>query len=97
MTAEAEHNPEEVEIRDASRLLTEIAKTLSENPESVVRAETGCELSLAIMSWDEYESLVATLEILGDPEAMDALRRAEARIAAGEGRRFEEVAAELGL
>ena len=97
MTAQADHNPEEGEIRDESRSLTEIAKTLSENPKSVVRAETGCELSLAIMSWDEYESLVETLEILGDPEAMDALRRADAQIAAGECMRFEDVAAELGL
>ena len=97
MTAQAERNPEEVEIRDASRSLTKIAKTLSENPKSVVRAETGCEISLAIMSWDEYESLVETLEILDDPETMDALRRADSQIAAGEGRRFEDVVAELGL
>ena len=52
---------------------------------------------LTIMAWDDYESLIETLEILGDPEAMDALSRAESQIAAGKGRPFEDVAAELGL
>ena len=97
MMAQTEHNSEEIEIRDASRSLTEIAKTLSENPQSVVHAEIDGERSLAIMAWDDYEALVETLEILDDPETMDSLRRAGAQIEAGEGRRFEDVAAELGL
>ena len=97
MTAQTEHNPEEITIRDASRSLTKIAKTLGENPESVVRAEIDGERPLAIMSWDDYESLTETLEILGDSEAMDAIRRANAQIEAGEGRPFEDAAAELGL
>ena len=86
-----------IEIRDASRALTEIAKTLSENPQSVVHAEIDGEPPLAIMPWDDYEALVETLEILDDPEAMDSLRRAGGQIEAGEGRQFEDVVAELGL
>ena len=97
MTAQTERNSEEIAIRDASRSLTEISKTLGENPESVVRAEIDGERPLAIMSWDDCESLVETLEIMGDPEAMDGLRRADAQIAAGKGRPFEDAAAELGL
>ena len=97
MTTQAKRNPEETEIRDASPSLTEIAKTLSENPESVVHAEIDGERPLAILAWDDYEALVETLEILDDPETMDALRRANAQIEAGEGRPFEDVAAELGF
>ena len=97
MTAQAEHSSEETEIRDASPSLTEIAEALSENPESVVHAEIDGERPLAILAWDDYEALVETLEILDDPETMDALRRANAQIEAGEGRPFEDVVVELGI
>ena len=97
MTAQAEHNPEESEIRDASPSLTEIAEALGENPESVVYAEIDGEPPLAVMAWDYYEALVDALEILSDPEAREALRLASARIATGEGRPVEDVAAELGF
>lgn len=97
MTAQTERNSEEIAIHDASRSLTEIAKTLNENPKSVVHAEIDGERPLAIMQWDDYESLVETLEILGDSDAMDELRRADAQIEAGEGRQFEDIAAEFGI
>lgn len=97
MTLQTEHGSEEIEIRDASRSLTKIAKTLNENPKSVVHAEIDGEQPLAIMPWGDYESLVETLEILGDSEAMDGIRRADAQIEAGEGRPFEDAAAEFGL
>lgn len=97
MMAQTEHNSEEIAIRDASRSLTEIAKTLGENPQSVVHAEIDGERPLAVMAWDDYEALLETLEILDDPETLDALRRAVAQLEAGEGRRFEDVAAALGL
>ena len=97
MTAQTERDSEEIAIRDASRSLTKIAKTLNENPKSVVHAEIAGERPLAIMPWDDYESLVETLEILGDSEAMDGIRRADAQIEAGEGKPFEDAAAELGL
>ena len=97
MTPRTEHGSEEIEIRDASRSLTQIAKTLNENPKSVVHAEIDGERPLAIMPWDDYESLVETLEILGNSEAMDELRRADAQIEAGKVRSFEDAAAELGI
>ena len=97
MTTQAKRNPEETEIRDASPSLTEIAEVLSENPESVVHAEIDGERPLAILAWDDYEALVESLEILDDPETVDALRRANAQIEAGEGRPFEDVVAELGI
>ena len=97
MTTQAEHSSEETEIRDASPSLTEIAEALGENPESVVYAEIDGEPPLAVMAWDYYEALVDTLEILSDPEAREALRLASVRIATGERRPVEDVAAELGL
>ena len=52
---------------------------------------------LAIMNWDDYEGLMETLEIVKDTEAMESFRRAVKQFEAGEGRDFEEFAAELGL
>ena len=49
------------------------------------------------MAWDDYEALVETLEILDDPETMDALRRAGAQIEAGEGKPFEDAVDEGSL
>ena len=54
---------------------------------------------LAIMNWDDYEGLMETLEIVKDTEAMESFHRRPGKAVrwAGEGRDFEEFAAELGL
>ncbi|OBG89370.1 prevent-host-death protein [Mycobacterium sp. NS-7484] len=48
-----------------------------------------------LMSADDYDSLMETLEILGDREAMEAIREADADIAAGRVYPLEEVESEL--
>lgn len=48
-----------------------------------------------LMSADDYDSLMETLEILGDREAMAAIREADADIAAGRVYPLDEVEAEL--
>ena len=50
---------------------------------------------LALMSWELYESLVETLEILDDKEMMAALRRGITEARAGKGIPWE--AAKKGL
>ena len=45
----------------------------------------------------DNEGLMETLEIVKDTEAMESFRRAVKQFEAGEGRDFEEFAAELGL
>lgn len=49
------------------------------------------------ISMDEYESMKATLEILSDPEAMEAIRRGEKDIAEGRAKTLEQVKMELKL
>ena len=49
----------------------------------------------AMMSWDAYESLLETLEILSDPAAMAALRESEQDIAAGRVHEWADVKKEL--
>ena len=46
---------------------------------------------------EEYESIVETLEILGDSELMDALRRSEEDVKAGRLRSWKRVKRDLDL
>jgi antitoxin YefM len=49
------------------------------------------------MSQDEYDSLIETLEVLGDPELMAALAKSDEDIKAGRVVPWEEVKQELGI
>ena len=50
-----------------------------------------------MISEDEYESLVETLDIMSDPQMMEAIREGEADIAAGRTVSWEQVKRELNL
>ncbi len=52
---------------------------------------------LAILAWEDYEALVETLDIMGDPEAMEQLRVSAEQIKAGKTRPVRELGKELGL
>ena len=52
---------------------------------------------LAVMSWDLYESIVETLEILGDDEMMAALRQGVREAAAGKHIPWEKAKRKLRL
>jgi PHD/YefM family antitoxin component YafN of YafNO toxin-antitoxin module len=51
---------------------------------------------LAILPWDLYESLVETLEILGEQELMAELRQSLQDAIEGKGESWENVKKELG-
>jgi antitoxin YefM len=61
------HLPEEFEARS----ITSVAVTRRGTP------------VMAILSWELYESLMETLEIMGDPQAMSDLRQSIAEIRDG--------------
>jgi prevent-host-death family protein len=69
--------------------LTEARNRLSEIVDDVVA--TGSDFvitrhgrpSVVVVGYDEYESLLETLNILSDPETMANLAEAEAEVAAG--------------
>jgi PHD/YefM family antitoxin component YafN of YafNO toxin-antitoxin module len=52
---------------------------------------------LAVLPWEFYESLVETLEILGDEETMRVLRRSVREARSGKTIRWEKVKRELDL
>lgn len=52
---------------------------------------------LAILPWELYESILETMEILGDEDQMVALREGIQALERGETVSLEDVKAELGL
>jgi PHD/YefM family antitoxin component YafN of YafNO toxin-antitoxin module len=52
---------------------------------------------LAVLPWDFYESLVETLEVMGDPELMAALRASVEDIAEGRTTPWQSVKERLTL
>ena len=52
---------------------------------------------VVMMSIEDYESLMETLDILADPKAMASLRRGEEDIRKGRTRPWKDIKASLGL
>lgn len=81
--------------------LAEVRANLSKLVDEAVRTHQRVEVTkngrraAVLISADDYDSLIETLEILGDREAMEAIREADADIAAGRVYPLNEVKAEL--
>lgn len=74
--------PRTIPLSEAKAHLSEIVKDVSEMQEIVTISKGGVPATV-MMSVDEYESLIETLEILADPDMMAALREAEQEKKAG--------------
>jgi prevent-host-death family protein len=81
--------------------LAEARAQLSKLVDEAVRTHERVEVTkngrraAVILSADDYDSLMETLDILSDAETMAAIRRADADIAAGRISTLEEVEAEM--
>ena len=75
---------------EARRALSRLPAYFIKNPDAGAVAITrrGRPV-LAVLSWDQYEALVETLDILGDEEQTAQLRRAVAEIKAGTAQAWE--------
>ena len=61
---------------DVRRNLTRLPEQLSDSPETGAVAVTRRgKPVLALMSWDLYETIIETLEVLGDADLMAALKQ----------------------
>src|SRR5438309_8896749 len=72
----------EIAIARARDLLTSLPEQLAEKPGTVAVTRRGKPV-LAVMPWELYESIVETLEIMGDEELMASLRLAIQEVAEG--------------
>ena len=64
----------ELTISEARKALLDLPEKLARTPERAVTITRRGRPVLAILPWEFYESIVETLEILGDPEMVTALR-----------------------
>lgn len=88
----------ELPITEARHGLTSMPKRLARKHETAAITRRGKRV-LAIMPWDDYESILETMEILGDEEAMKAIRQDLKNLKKGKtkGIAWEEVKKELNL
>ena len=81
---------------EARTRLTEILDEIELVHEHVVITRNGRPAAV-VMSQAEYESLIETLEVLGDPELMAALAESDLDVAAGRLVSWDKVKRQLGL
>jgi antitoxin YefM len=84
----------QLSITEARQLLTTLPDELDPDDGAVTVTRRGRPV-LALMPWGLYEALVETLEVLGDADLMEALRRSLAQADSGQLQAWDEVKAEL--
>ena len=85
-----------VPFTEARAKLTELLDEVEARHEHLVITRKGRPAAVVVSS-EEWEALEETLEILSDPETMEALRESEEDVAAGRVYSWDEVKRELGL
>lgn len=83
-------------ITEARHELTSLPERLAKEPTAVTVTRRGRPV-LAIMPWEFYESLMETLEIMGDEDFMKSLRRGIREAREGKGIPWEKAKRDLGL
>ena len=87
---------EGISITDARAILTRLPGKLAEGQGVVPLTRHGKPV-LAIMTWDLFQSLSETIDILSDSELMGQIRKGMKDIEEGHTRSLEEVKDELDL
>ena len=75
----------------ATKARNNFADLLKEAENEVVQITQHNKPAVAVMSWNIYESLLETLEILSDPETLERLRQGEKDVEAGRVEDWEKV------
>ena len=96
MTSVWETDTERMPIVKARAMLTQLPELLSEENRAVALTRRGKPV-LALMPWELFESIVETMEIMGDAEMMETLRRSIRDVQEGNLVSIEEGKAELGI
>ena len=96
MIAHSGHEMEQIPIVKARAILPRLSERLAAEDRAVAVTRHGKPV-LAVMPWNLFESIVETMEIMGDPDTMAALRRGIKDIQAGNLVPIEQVKADLGL
>jgi antitoxin YefM len=87
----------EMALMTARAKLTGLNRELKRSPQTVVRITHRGKASMTLMSSELYDTLVETLDVMSDQNAVEALRKSLADIKAGRVHTLDDVAARLGL
>jgi antitoxin YefM len=79
---------------DARKRLTKLPEELGDNPATVAVTRRGKPV-LAIMTWEDYQSILETMEILSDDRAIEQLRRSIKEVKEGKIIPWQEAKARL--
>lgn len=79
-----------ISVRELRKNLASVVKDVKAHYERYVVSKRG-EPEAVLMSMDDYEGWLETLEIMSDPEAMEDIRLAEKELKEGKVYDFEEV------
>jgi PHD/YefM family antitoxin component YafN of YafNO toxin-antitoxin module len=80
---------------DARRELTKLPEKLGANPATVAVTRRGKPV-LAIMTWEDYQAILESLEILSDGKAVEQLRRSIQEVREGKTIPWKDAKARLG-
>jgi len=86
----------QIPIIEARKILTKLPEQLAKAHQAAAITRHGTPV-LAVLPWELYEAIEETLEIMGDPELMAALRESAKEIEEGKLISLADVKAELGL
>jgi antitoxin YefM len=84
----------EITTVDARRELTKLPERLGAHPATVAVTRRGKPV-LAIMTWEDYQAILETLEILSDDEAVECLRRSIIEVKEGKQIPWQQAKARL--
>lgn len=82
-------------ISEIREQITRLPEYFEQEPEAVTVTRHGKPI-MAILPWELYESIMETLEVLGDEELMAAIREGIKDIEEGRTKPLDEVLKELG-
>jgi antitoxin YefM len=86
---------EEMSMVNARRELTKLPERLENHPGTVAITRRGKPV-LAIMTWEDYEAIVDTLEVLSGEDAVAQLRESIREVKEGKAVPWGEAKARLG-
>lgn len=83
-------------VEEVNSAPTDVVEQVETTKEKVVITRDGQPVAV-LMTYDEFESIELTIEVLSDPNFLSDLAEAKADIAAGRVMTIDEVRAHLGL
>ena len=86
----------DIPIAKVRNKLTSLPQQLRQSHDTITVTRRGKPV-LAILPWEEYESITETLEIMSDKRLMTALRQGINELKAGKAIAWEEAKKKIGL